>query len=315
MQYRNDIFIIDLRFEILSMLQSIAFKNAMWIKYSQDFYIDKLREQINMNSEVVGEIITFLGDKDLRFSKLAQIVTAMDEDSNLDIKYLENNGYDISKIKTFEVLIKKLFEENNITDFYIKWEEFYTNKLKNISDFLKDIDMNDIYNFYGYKIGDFKIVVSFISGNFGIRYNNNLYCYKFFKLDQDFNLIFKKTIIPFIYHEFSHPYVSEIISKHSNKLSFVENHYNAIFNEKLSPYRDVNGLLEEIIVRANEIYLSKKYMDEDSKNYYIQKQVDNNIYYFRELINLYEINFNKYSIFERFFVNEIIPYYLIKFNK
>lgn len=257
MQYRNDIFIIDLRFEILSMLQSIAFKNAMWIKYSQDFYIDKLREQINMNSEVVGKIITFLSDKDLQFSKLAQIVTAMDEDSNLDIKYLENNGYDISKIKTFEVLIKKLFEENNITDFYIKWEEFYTNKLKNISDFLKDIDMNDIYTFYGHKIGDSKIVVSFISGNFGIRYNNNLYCYKFFKLDQDFNLIFKKTIIPFIYHEFSHPYVSEIISKHSNKLSFVENHYNEIFNEKLSPYRDANGLLEEIIVRANEIYLSK----------------------------------------------------------
>lgn len=59
----------------------------------------------------------------------------------------------------------------------------------------------------------------------------------------------------------------------------------------------------------------KKYMGQDLKDKYIQKQKDNNIYYFKELINLYETKFNKYNNFEDFFVNEVISFYNEKFNK
>ena len=48
------------------------------------------------------------------------------------------------------------------------------------------------------------IIISFITGNFGIRYKNNLYCVKSFKLDENNELILKNTIIPFLFHEFSH---------------------------------------------------------------------------------------------------------------
>lgn len=258
MKYSKDIFIIDLGFEILSMLQSIALKNALWINYSQEFYTSKLKEQINMNSEAVREIITFLSKEDFQFQKLAQIVASMNNDYNLDIDYLKHNEYDIDKIKSFEILVKRLFMENNINDIYIKYNEFYTSKLNDISKFLKDVKINDIYTFYGYQMGEFNIIVSFISGNFGIKYNNNLYCYKSFELNKNNNIILKKSTIPFIYHEFSHPYVKEIILKYTDKLSFIENHYNIIFNSKLSPYQSSEGLLEEIIVRANEVYLSKE---------------------------------------------------------
>ncbi len=73
--------------------------------------------------------------------------------------------------------------------------------------------------------------------------------------------------------------------------------------------------MEEVLVRANEVYLSKKYMGENQMNIYIQKQLKNNIYYFEELVNLLEIRFKNYNNYEQFFINEIIPFYESKFSK
>ena len=83
----------------------------------------------------------------------------------------------------------------------------------------------------------------------------------------------------------------------------------------MSEYQDKKGLLEEILVRSNEVYLSKKYMNENQMNIYIQKQLDYNIYYFEELINLLETKFKNYNNYEQFFIKEIIPYYESKFLK
>lgn len=45
MRYIKDKFIIDLNFEILSIIQSVALENAMWINYSQIDYIDMLKKK------------------------------------------------------------------------------------------------------------------------------------------------------------------------------------------------------------------------------------------------------------------------------
>lgn len=81
----------------------------------------------------------------------------------------------------------------------------------------------------------------------------------------------------------------------------------------MNAYKDEKGLFEEILVRSNEVYLSEKYMNEKQKNNYIQKQIDNNIYYFAELIKLLENKFKNYNNYEQFFINEIIPLYELKF--
>ena len=81
----------------------------------------------------------------------------------------------------------------------------------------------------------------------------------------------------------------------------------------MNAYKDEKGLFEEILVRSNEVYLSEKYMNEKQKNNYIQKQIDNNIYYFAELIKLLENKFKNYNNYEQFFINEIIPFYELKF--
>ena len=317
MKYIKNNFIINLNFEILSIIQSVALKDAMWINYSQVLYINMLKSELDFNCKEVKGLIDYFDKNNLAFHLLPQIVATMDNNYNIDIDYLKEQGLDVKNLEEFEKLVKELNLGIDINKIYIKYKDFYMSKLNEIIEFLKNVKLDIIYDFYGYKIGEINLVISFLSGNFGIKYKNDLYCYKSFKLDVNNNVILKKSIIPFLFHEFSHSYIHEIVSKYIDKLVFLDDHYNSIYvnNTNFFPYQNKKGLFEEILVRANEMYLSKKYMSEDSMNIYIKKQLNMNIYYFKELVNLIENKFKNYINYEQFFVQEIIPFYKLKFIK
>lgn len=313
MKYIKDNYLIDLNIEILSMIQSTTLENATWLK-NQATYIDMLKKDLNFNIKEIKNLQKYFTKNQLYFHLLPQILITMDDNFNIDVTELEKQGLSTVKLKEFESLVKKLYSKININNLYKKYEDFYTSKMNEIINFLKNVNMNSIYDFYGYKLGDMNIIISFITGNFGIKYKNNLYCIKSFKLDENNKLILKNTIIPFFFHEFSHPYLSEIISKNIDKLNFINNNnFNNISKDKMSEYQSKKGLLEEILVRVNEVYLSKKYMSENQMNIYIEKQLDS-IDYFKELVNLLETKFKDYNNYEQFFINEIIPYYQSKFS-
>ena len=314
MKYIKDNYIIDLNLEILSMIQSTVLENTTWLN-KRTTYIDMLKKDLNFNINEIKNLQKYFNENKFYFHVLPQILITMDNKFNIDITELDNQGFNVLKLKEFEKLVKELYLKIDINNLYKKYESFYTSRMNEIINFLKNFNIDSIYSFYGYKLGNMNIVISFITGSFGIKYKKNIYCVKSFKLDENNKLILSNTIIPFLFHEFSHPYISEIISKNIDKLNFIDNHYTKIINSKLSEYKDKKGLLEEILVRANEIYLSKKYMNENQMNIYIQKQLDYNIYYFKELVNLLETKFNNYNNYEQFFLNEIIPYYESKFSK
>lgn len=314
MKYIKDKFIIDLNFEILSILQSVALKNAMWINYSQIDYINMLKKELNFNSSEIKNLINYFNKNNMAFHILSQVVITMDINYNIDIDELKKQRLDIEKLREFEKLVKALYLKIDMNNLFEKYKDFYISKINEVMSFLKNVNLDDIYDFYGYKIGEMSIVISFISGNFGIKYNNNIYCVKSLKLDDNNMIILKRSIIPFLFHEFSHPYVHEILSKNIDKLCFLDKHYNLVFNDKLSPYQDKKTLLEEILVRTNEVYISSRYMNKDSMNFYIQKQLNNNVYYFEELVNILKDKFKNYNTYEQLFISEIIPYYKTKFN-
>lgn len=315
MKYIKNKFIIDLNFEILSIIQSVALKNAMWINYSQIDYINILKKEIDFNSKEVQNLINYFIKNNMAFHILPQVTVTMDSNYNIDKDYLKEQGLDTKNLEEFEKLVKALYLKIDINSIFEKYKNFFISKLNEIILFLKNVNFDNINKFYGYKIGEMNVIVSFISGNFGIKYKNNIYCVKSFKLDENNVLVLKKSIIPFLFHEFSHSYIHEIISKNMDRLCFLDNHYSLIFNDNLFPYQDKKTLFEEILVRANEVYLSKEYMSEDSMDFYIQKQLDNNIYYFEELVYILINKFKNYNVYEQLFINEIIPFYKIKFNK
>jgi len=246
MRYIKDKFIIDLNYEILSIIQSVALENAMWINYSQIDYIDMLKKEIDFNSNEIKNLINYFNKTSLAFHILPQVVIAMDSNYNIDMDELKKQGLDIKNIEEFEKLVQALYKKIDINTLFEKYKNFYITKINEIMLFFKDINLDNINKFYGYKIGEMNLIISFISGNFGIRYKNNTYCIKSFKLDKNNNLILKKSIIPFLFHEFSHPYVHEVISKNIDKLCFLDKHYNLIFNDKLSPYQDNKTIFEEV---------------------------------------------------------------------
>ena len=95
MRYIKDKFIIDLNFEILSIIQSVALENAMWINYSQIDYMNMLKKEIDFNSNEIKNLINYFNKTSLAFHILPQVVIAMDGNYNIDMDELKKQGLDI----------------------------------------------------------------------------------------------------------------------------------------------------------------------------------------------------------------------------
>ncbi len=221
MKYIKDNYVIDFNLEILSMIQSTVLENALWLK-TQTTYANMLKNDFNFNIKEIKKLQKYFTENKLSFHALPQILMTMDNNFNIDITELQKQRFKVVKLKKLEKLIKKLYLKVNIKSLYKKYENFYISKLNEINNFFKNVDIDSIYDFYGYKLGNINIVISFITGNFGIKYQDNLYCIKTFKLDENNRLILNNTLIPFLFHEFSHPYLTEIISKNKAKLDFIK---------------------------------------------------------------------------------------------
>ena len=90
----------------------------------------------------------------MSFHKLPQIILSMDNKFNIDVVELKKQGINIANIKEFEKLVKNLYLKIDLNYIYEKYKNFYTSKLNEITNFLKGVKVNYVYDFYGYEIGN-----------------------------------------------------------------------------------------------------------------------------------------------------------------
>ena len=301
-------YIINLKFELISVLQAISIPRAEWL-YKDTEYFNMLLEEIDLTNENTIKLKNYLKEH-LYFSELALIINSVNE-KKYDIEYLsqiKEYGKSLSTLKKIINLLEKFFDTIDLQYLYNKYKSFYLKNLKEVSEYYNKFNINKVNEFYNNYEYNLNLNVSFISGNFGIKYKNNIFAIIKFPLDR-FKIILNLSRINFIFHEFSHPFVNDLINKYFNKLNFVDKHQKLIYNDSLYQYHNAYNLLEEIIVRSNECYLAFEYLGKEKMQTYINKQINLKIFYFPDLINILFEKFALYSDYEQFFLKEIIPFY------
>ena len=215
-------------------------------------------------------------------------MTNNDNLKNLKFDFNDNNFYDLFE-KNYSDSAKRLVanmgEYENIaiaalsaksTDYPILIDYLKkTNDTKRrvIEDILKkpgldQIDFGHIKTFYGLNLSD-EIVTYlsfFVSGGFGFMYDNKSTIVLGVKYNLEKNYYgVSGTLVCKLIHEFSHPYVGEII--HKNNLSLTR-------HEDTPPEYYLENYLEEALVRAMEIIFSSEIFGEEYKNWATKKQAD-----------------------------------------
>ena len=313
-------FVIDLNYEILSILQKTARPESEWISFVNEKYVNKIKSNLNMNSKEIINILDLFKKYDFPFGEIRSYCDLMDEDYNIMLNYkkhleinknnLQNYNMNFEKIKEFESACKSLFNSINYNDIYdlLKEESYlYLSEIKEVFD--KDEYKNRLINFYGKQLGNFEIICSFVAGNFGSLVNGKQIFVRKFKITEDNHIKLNATAtLPFYFHEFSHPYVTELLNKYREEIIDFDTHFKSLtLSKEMSPYSKAMNYLNEILTRANETYLCGIYIP-DMIDLYINKQINYGITYFKDLVELIANNIDNYQNYEGLFIDKMIPF-------
>lgn len=268
-------FIIDLNYEILSILQKEADPKCEWISFINESYVNRIKNKLDMNSKSVIDMINFFKENSFPFGEMRTYCDCIDSDYNIldnykkwvdnDVKdwYKEKLTRDFSKIKELEEMCKLFFNSINYNDIYNLMQEDCNSYLKDIREYLDNEEYRTrLTDFYGKQLGKFLIICSFVAGNFGSLVNDKQVFVRKFIIDEDNHILLNpSSILPFYFHEFSHPYISELIYKYKGSIKNFDKHFEKLnLSKEMAPYPTSVGYLNEILTRANETYLVKKYM-------------------------------------------------------
>lgn len=150
---------------------------------------------------------------------------------------------------------------------------------------LDRIDFNSIKDFYGFNLSD-KIIVYlsfFVSGGFGFLSGNKSIIVLGVKYDSEKDSYgVSGTLVCKLIHEFSHPYIKEIVLNH--KLSLAE-------NKDIPPKYYKENYLEEILVRVMEIIFSSKIFGEEYEKWATDEQLRAGFTVVPRILKLYYDNF------------------------
>ncbi len=149
---------------------------------------------------------------------------------------------------------------------------------------LDRIDFNSIKDFYGFNLSD-KIIVYlsfFVSGGFGFLSDDKSIIVLGVKYDSKKDSYgVSGTLVCKLIHEFSHPYIKEIVL--NNKLSLVE-------NKDIPPEYYKENYLEEVLVRVMEIIFSSKIFGGEYEKWAINEQLRAGFTVVPEIIKVYSDN-------------------------
>ncbi|WP_283692848.1 DUF4932 domain-containing protein [Clostridium perfringens] len=322
-----NIILLTIRYsEILS--ERFGFK-VDFVDYSNEKYIRDIKDYFQKYSD--HEIYIKLEEmiKDGFFLGRPMVFAlALDNEEGADFKYeisefnIKLSG-GIKKLEEFRVLFNSFKEETKFDDFFSKVEVYYKDDLEYFNRILEKYNfINNLEEFSGNKNTNYNFVMSNLSKyNFGfdlnkdkekyinIVFNLSIFLGDAIFIDNDYD------ICNLIFHELSHPVINPLTE---SNLALV-NKYKEIHEElekyksEFSGYGDWEECVNEHIVRALSIHLSKKYFDIDFTNRRIEFDYNLGYRYIKEIVSKleeYEKNRNRYKSIDEFYP-ELIKVFVI----
>lgn len=237
-----------------------------------------------------------------------------DFDNNFNFKERKERVQCFKSIsnKTFAEELKKLYENQNMEEFFENSKEEYKKMINAVPDNFV-VNLDEIRNLYNSSDEEYKIVISITAnGGFSITTNNKRPEITYYKglnyKDGEYFLDINRLILC-AYHEYSHHFVNPIVDKYYDKITTKNDLCEEAKNNGLPQcYQNSNSYLYELFVRANENYLSKKYIPEEYYLDNIEWAKEISWYYIEDIISIIENNIDKYNSYEDLFANEMIGY-------
>ena len=311
----------DKRLELLFGLQYCTFKDNN-IKqdifqennkqYCEDFY--NLYKE-NASEELIEYIKN--GGLDL-YNRTVDISDSLDKNYNIieneKIKKISSNNKNFDKDK-LNRLLNEFIIKSNYEKFYEDHKSYYdevVNVFKKSLNYLVDYDDKMLTDFYGYKLNDFQIIVfNFTRGSFGMDFDNKItYIANTYPLENENELVrVPNRIIATLFHEFSHPYCNPLGYKYFNDDSIKNIEEESIQNGLEDCYRGIT-VINEYMVRAVQMYLSKKYIPNEYYNIEndIKRHQSKGFVHIDELLELLSKK-EEYDNFEDFYKEQIVSFF------
>lgn len=279
--------------------------------YCNEFY-ELYRENID------GELIDYIRKGGLdTFNRSAEIALSIDENYDIVedeyIKKIEQSNPNFNKEK-LEGLLKEFVKKSKYDEFYLNHRQFYDSLIKKYREVLNKytkFDESLITDFYGYKIGNMKIILyNFTQISFG--YHNgedviNVRCVQNIGKDENDIEFSSKDIIK-CFHEFSHPYMNSLGEKYFKDVDLSNLYEDAKKHGLQFLYKDILTVINEYMVRAVQIYLGKKYVEEEFMKRHVEYNKSIGYKYVLEVAKLFDKKDN-YSSFEEFYRNEVVEFF------
>lgn len=273
------------------------------VEYAKNFYkLIKFEE----NKELIKYIKYGFNSCD----QIPNIAICMNDNYELDEEKLIDIKLNYGSVNEFVFLIKKLAEDIKFDTFYKQNTQYYIKLLEKFSDFNSKFKLNLLEKFYGYKLNSLNYIPSiFINGGFGPKDKlNNCFYIKGFEYDDEIEDFYVNSLAieECLFHEISHSYINDLVDKHINLFTNLDQLFEDAINSGLHPsYSNGNNkkvLLYEYIVRANTyLLISKVYKDVD-----IPSEILNmGFYKLYDLAHYIRDNKKQYQNYEDFFLNDL----------
>lgn len=270
--------------------------------------------------DYVNELIKLI-DIDNQKELCDYIKNAFDDCSTVpDIAINMNNNYEfignVNQIKPlmygsvaeFCHLVKNLSLKINWDSFFDKYYNYHQELLHKFTCFPKELDLNDINNFYNSKDVKFHYIPSILmNGGFGFHNdNNNLYYLRGIQYNKETNQFEfdKGYLLECLFHEYSHSFVNPLVDKYFAEFDSNKIYQNALQNNLHCEYNNAKTVIYEYIVRCNANVLTRKYF----ANPYLDFHKKVGFINIEELIEYTINNRYKYKTYEEFFQKGLINF-------
>ena len=206
--------------------------------------------------------------------------------------------------------LKNFCNKIDYDKFYLSFNNIQQNLIK---EFRKALNTYVVFypkiieNFFGYSKGTMKIIIlNFSSGSYGMETENEIIYVSGIAVNNEIK--FSTRIICVLFHEFSHPYVNPLGKKYFGNLELEEVVKSSQENGLERCYNGLVTLINEYVVRAIQVVLSSRYLEDSYNTRHIEWLKKIGYPYIEDLINLFEKKEN-YMTFEEFYKFEIVKFF------
>lgn len=319
---------VDKRVELLSIVFRLAGNREYNATYFKQ-YTDNVANHFEPYKD--HEIVQFARElhqkKGISYEAVMNIAIMLDKDLNplTDFSITQPEKWSTNDAIKFAKLLKAFYKEAKCEAFFNANDALFKDVETRFRTAYEKLDLNWFHPFYGVKDNEnFNMLVSLGCGdhNYGTSYTlpnakkEVVVIMGTWKMDESGMPVYdQNTYLPYIIHEFNHPFVNPLMAKH-NEL-FEESGkeiYKAVEYEmsRKQAYNNWQIMLDEALVRASVI---KYFIDHGASNSEIQTmlktEVNNGFLWMKELVTelmKYQNQRDLYPTLESYLPNLSIAY-------